>query len=194
MIIQDLELIYGFFRPEEKQWVEEHLKYLTETERINYLNFIKVDFPKTKGLPDIKTLKNTLLKVTGKKAPVYYWKVCADCKTEYSFQLSLCPACYEKGMDCRMYEVKKSELRPPITVIRFNKTFFRLKGQLSCYDCISRKQSYCSHFGQTDWECREFRDCSCSKCCIEYKKWNEKNVKQYAQIKYGKPLDKGEEL
>ena len=135
-----------------------------------------------------------LQKVTGKKARQYYWAVCMECGCEYDFDLPMCPSCYQKGLECRMKAVKTSEFKPTVKVIRYNKPYITVdKGETNCYDCKDKTEfSFCSHFGQTWWNCKDYRDCKCNSCCMRMKKANERiaEMKNEQKLSYATPLKK----
>ncbi len=190
MILNDLEMFYGFFNDDVKKWISEKLKWLTESEQTNFLNYIKKDFPKKNGLPTIEVLQKTLSKVTGKAPTIYYWNQCMDCGAEYDYKLTMCPSCFENGIECRAYNVKTSTTSIPANVIRYNKTYIGDGKEKICYTCEERKMSYCKNFGNPEWTCKDYSECRCSSCCASLKKENQKIIDKNAKekITYGKPI------
>lgn len=189
MIINELEGFYGRATEDEKQWVAERIERLSEEEQQNFLHALHQNHKK--GFPSIFIMKGILAQVTGKRQTGYFWAVCLECGCEYDYGLLKCPSCYKKGLECRAVELKKSELKPPANVIRFNKPC----GENNCYDCDYTELSFCLHFGQTNWECHNLSNCVCASCCIKEKKANqniEKQRKDKIAFRYAIPIKKGE--
>lgn len=196
MYINDLEGNFGALSEDVKQWVNENLEGLEESVQLNITRALTDS--KIKHL-DISDLKRALFKVTGKKAKIFYWKVCMECGCEYAYGLPLCPDCYHKNLECRVYAVKKSEFQPPVKVIKYNKEFFPVeedKIKTLCYDCLQGKDNlnYCKNFGNEKWNCDEesFHGCKCSACCVDLKSKNKEIAKERNEIKmsFARPLDK----
>ena len=191
MLVDEIENYYKGQLPEEtKKWISENCRYFTEEE---CGNFKKVLFEQSSKLPDIQKLKNILEKITGKKARVYVWAVCLECGCEYDYSLPMCPACYDKGLDCRARSVKKSEFQPPMKVIKYNKQYLNGdKGETVCYNCVHKKQSFCPNFGNPNWNCKreDFESCVCARCCAVAKRENEKLKVEKKVISYATPLKK----
>lgn len=191
-MITQIEMVYGFMPEAEKTWIENNLKYLNASERENYLNILRQENPARKGKPTVQMLQKVLTKTTGKKPPVYFWSVCVECGCEYDYKLTMCPACYEQGFECRVYAVKTSETGIPSNVIRYNKTVPQSPdGEKICYDCEDRELSYCRNFGNPDWYCKDFQNCKCASCCVKHKKFNAEVKKcRTSKITYRIPLKK----
>ena len=191
MLVDEIENYYKGQLPEEtKKWIGENCRYFTEEESGN---FKKVLFEQSSKLPDIQKLKNILEKETGKKPRIYIWAVCLECGCEYDYGLPMCPACYDKGLDCRAKAVKKSEFQPPKKVIKYNKQYLNGdKGETVCFNCVHKKQSYCKNYGNPNWTCgrEEFESCACSRCCSLAKRFNEKLKDTKQTISYAVPLKK----
>jgi hypothetical protein len=138
-------------------------------------------------------MKNLLIRVTGKRPKQYFWAVCLECGCEYDYDLPMCPACYEKGLDCRAKAVKKSDFQPPMKVVRYNKPYMNGdKDETICFNCVHKNQSFCKNYGNPNWSCRreEFESCNCARCCAVAKRYNaelEKN-KNENKIIYAVPL------
>lgn len=190
MILNELEAIYGFFGEEQKKWISEYLEYLTEEEKSNFINLIKKEHPIKRGIPDIQVLQKVKSRVTGKPINNYYWAVCMDCKTEYDYNLPMCPSCYENGIICRVVSVKKSEFQPPAKVIRYNKAYIGDGTEKICYNCENKNESYCRHFGDSEWTCNDLAHCKCAGCCVKTKKENQKalEVMESQKKTYGKKI------
>ena len=176
---------------EEAQWISENVEGLDESQKLNFSR----ELQNYKEIT-INVLKNVLLAVTGKKAKSYYWAVCLECGCEYDYDLPMCPDCYDRGFECRAKAVKKSEFQPPAKVIRYNKHYLNGdKGEKICYFCESKKESFCKHFGQPEWNCRreEFESCECRMCCAITKKANKALEESKKEIKsgYAIPLKRG---
>lgn len=191
MFINELEGCFGKLGDSEKQWVSENLERLDDTSKMNIMH----DLREHRGVITIPVMQKVLEKVTGKKAKVYFWAVCLECGCEYDYSLPMCPNCFDKGLDCRTKAVKKSEFKPPMSVIKYNKQYMNGdKNEQTCYTCIHKKQSWCSNFGNPNWNCHreEFETCECKMCCAIAKKENrqlqESNKEQ--KISYAIPFKK----
>ena len=108
----------------------------------------------------------------------------------------MCPACYDKGLECRARAVKKSEFQPPAKVIKYNKKYLNGdKGETVCFNCVHKKQSFCKNYGNPNWTCRreEFESCECRMCCAVTKKANKALEESKKEIKsgYAIPLKRG---
>lgn len=190
-MINELESRFGTASEEQKKWVAENLGNLEEEQKEIFLR--ELNKISNGQFPDISTMKNLLVKITGKRPKEYIWAVCLECGCEYDYELPMCPACYDKGLECRARAVKKSEFQPPAKVIRYNKKYLNGdKNEYICYNCIHKKQSFCKNYGNPNWTCRreEFESCNCSRCCAVAKKYNaelEKN-KNKNKISYAVPI------
>lgn len=192
-MLEALEEIYGEFEENERKWITENLKNLGEENKQKYLQAIQETYSRRQGKPDIHKMKVILEKVTGKKATVYFWAVCLECGCEYDYGLPMCPNCYDNGLDCRARAVKKSEFQPPMKVIKYNKQYqYGDKGEITCYNCTHKKESYCKNFGNPNWECRreEYEMCECKECCGRLKRANRKVQENQTlnKISYAVPL------
>lgn len=190
-MINELESRFGTASEEQKKWAAENLGNLEEEQKEIFLR--ELNKISNGQFPDISTMKNLLVKITGKRPKEYIWAVCLECGCEYDYELPMCPACYDKGLECRARAVKKSEFQPPAKVIKYNKKYLNGdKNEYICYNCIHKKQSFCKNYGNPNWTCRreEFESCDCSRCCAVAKKYNaelEKN-KNENRISYAIPL------
>ena len=191
MFINELEGCFGKLGDSEKQWVSENLERLDDTSKMNILHELR----EHRGTISIPVMQKVLEKVTGKKARSYFWAVCLECGCEYDYSLPMCPACFDKGLDCRAKAVKKSEFKPTFKVIKYNKQYMNGdNNEQTCFTCIHKKESYCSNFGNPDWNCHreEFEMCECKMCCGIAKKANrqlqEKNAEH--KISYAVPFKK----
>ena len=189
MIINELEGFYGKATDEEKQWVAERVETQNEEIQQNFLHALHQNHKK--GFPSIFIMKGILAQVTGRRQTGFYWAVCLECGCEYDYNLPMCPSCYKNGLECRSVEIKTSELKPPAKVIRYNKQYI-LQNEKSCYDCEFTELSFCHHFGQVDWQCRNISQCKCASCCITNKRANEKIARnnERTKISYARPLKK----
>lgn len=189
MFINELEGCFGKLGDSEKQWVTENLERLDESSKMNIMHELR----EHRGIITIPVMQKVLEKVTGKKARVYFWAVCLECGCEYDYGLPMCPACFDKGLDCRTKAVKKSEFKPPMSVIKYNKQYINGdKNEQTCFTCIHKKQSYCSNFGNPNWDCHreEFETCECKMCCAVAKKANRQLQESNAEhkISYAVPF------
>lgn len=190
MIINELEGFYGKATDEEKQWVAERVETQDEEIQQNFMH--ELHQTHKKGFPTIYIMKEILSKVTGKKQTGYFWAVCLECGCEYDYRLAMCPACFKKGLECRSVGIKTSELKPPARVVRYNKPYTWFQNERICFECEYTELSFCQHFGQTKWECRNINQCKCASCCINTKRANEKieKLKEKTKISYARPLKK----
>lgn len=193
MVIDELEGFYGKSTEDEKQWVSVNLEKLEEDLQSKFLKELRRIHKD--GFPDITIMKNLLVRITGKQPKVYIWAVCMECGCEYDYELPMCPACYERGLDCRAKAVRKSEFQPPMKVVRYNKPYQHGdRGEVVCYDC-EQKSTYCRNYGISNRTCKreEFESCPCARCCAIAKRYNaelEKNWKGN-KISYAVPLKRG---
>ena len=192
-MINELESRFGTASEEQKKWVAENLGNLEEEQKEIFLR--ELNKSNNGKFPDIALMKSLMVRITGKRPKEYIWAVCLECGCEYDYELPMCPACYDKGLECRARAVKKSEFQPPAKVIRYNKKYLNGdKNEYICYNCIHKKQSFCKNYGNPNWNCRreEFESCNCARCCAVAKRYNaelEKN-KNENRISYAIPLKK----
>lgn len=171
MYINELEGYFGAFPEEVKGWVQSNLEKLDDNLKMNYFTALK-DNCKKGIVPELNTMIRVFEKITEKKSKIFYWKICQFCKTEYAFGLPMCPKCFEEGFECSTMSVRTSNLPPPASVVKYNKEYIG-EGR-NCYKCQERELSYCSHFGNTKWQCKDYQICKCAACCVKEKKENEK--------------------
>lgn len=188
MFIDELKNFHLKIGEVEEQWINENVEKLDENQKLNFSR----ELQNYKEIT-ILALKKVYQEITGKKANEHIWAVCLECGCEYDYGLPMCPACYDKGFDCRARAVKKSEFQPPMKVIKYNKQYQNGdKGETVCYNCVHKSGSFCKNFGNPNWSCRreEFESCNCARCCAVAKKYNaelEKN-KNENKIIYAVPL------
>lgn len=190
MFVDEVEGKHGKLGDLERQWISENLEKLADNEKLNILRELE-----NYKVITLKVIKEVYTAVTGKKCNGYYWAVCLECGCEYDYSLPMCPACYDKKLECRVKAIKTSEFQPPMKVVRYNKTFLKYENEHSCFNCENRKESYCPHFGNPYYNCNseELHSCGCNVCCSALKsaqrkvdEWREKGNKQ----NYAKPLSK----
>lgn len=190
MFVDEVEGKHGKLGDLERQWISENLEKLADNEKLNILRELE-----NYKVITLKVIKEVYTAVTGKKCNGYYWSVCLECGCEYDYSLPMCPACYEKKLECRARAIKTSEFQPPMKVVRYNKTFLKYENEHSCFNCENRKESYCPHFGNPYYNCNseELHSCGCNACCSALKsaqrkvdEWRKKGNKQ----NYAKPLSK----
>lgn len=193
MIINELEGFYGKATEEEKKWVAENLEKIDPEVQTRFLTELhKIH---NEGFPSVLVMKNLLVKITGMKPKLYIWAVCLECGCEYDYGLPMCPACFDKGLDCRTRAVKKSDFQPTFKVIKYNKQYMNGdRGEIVCYKCVHKKDSFCKNYGNPNWNCKreEFESCNCARCCAMSKRVNaelEKNRKEN-RVSYAVPLKK----
>jgi len=190
MFVDEVEGKHGKLGDLERQWISENLEKLADNEKLNILRELE-----NYKVITLKVIKEVYTAITGKKCNGYYWAVCLECGCEYDYDLPMCPACYEKKLECRARAIKTSEFQPPMKVVRYNKTFLKYENEHSCFNCENRKESYCPHFGNPYYNCNseELHSCGCNACCSTLKsaqrkvdEWRKKGNKQ----NYAKPLSK----
>lgn len=177
---------------EEKRWVLQNLSELTSEECDKYIDVLGREYKRNKGSPDIASMTKALQAVRNVQKK-FFWAVCIECGCEYDYRLAMCPKCYERGFKCVDKEVKVSSFKPPMSVVRYNKTFLKFvndKGQkeMSCYNCEGRELSYCPNFGNPDWNCHEYRECKCKACCSMERRANAKLKESKGARSYAIPL------
>lgn len=193
-MINELESRFGTATDEQKKWVAENLGNLEEEQKEIFLR--ELNKASNGKFPDIPLMKNLMIRITGKRPKEYIWAVCLECGCEYDYGLPMCPACYDKGLDCRARAVKKSEFQPPMKVVKYNKQYLNGdKGETVCFNCVHKKQSFCKNYGNPNWTCRreEYESCNCARCCAVAKKINAELEKSRAdnKISYAMPLKRG---
>ena len=191
MFIDEIKHVYKI-GTEEEQWLSENIESLDESQKLNFLR----ELQNYKAIT-ITVLKKVYQDVTGKSARVYFWAVCMECGCEYDYGLPICPDCYDRGFECRVVAIKKSEFQPTFKVINYNKQYLTGdKDEKLCYNCENKKESYCRKYGNPNWQCKreEFEICKCKLCCGVSKRANKiledsRKVKNYS---YAIPLKKVE--
>ena len=191
-MLEELKRIYGELSSEVADWIDDNLKYLSDSEKTNYLKILKDVTDKSDCTPDIDTLSKVLAKTTGKQPKVYYWAVCMECKKEYDYDLPICPHCFKKGLECRMKAIKTSNMKPNTAVVKYNKNYLGDGRERICYGCEHNELSFCKHFGDDTWTCHknEYEACECKVCCATAKKENRirSGSVDNAKFSYAKPL------
>ena len=191
MFVDEIENQHGKLGDLEKQWISENLEKLADDVKLNFSRELQ-----NYKVITVNVLKNVYTAVTGKKCKGYYWAVCLECGCEYDYELPMCPACYEKGLDCRAKAVKKSDFQPPMKLVRYNKSYMNGdKGETVCFNCVHKNQSFCQNYGNPNWNCKreEFESCPCARCCAVAKKYNEELEKNRSgnKMSYAMPLKRG---
>lgn len=191
MFIDDVKEYYGQISEESQQIIKDVIDKYSKSE----IESLKNDFFKKFPLGQFPTPDklSAFFDEHKPKAKTYYWAVCLECGCEYDYALPMCPECYDKGFDCRAKAVKKSEFKPTFKVIKYNKQYLNgAKGEPTCYTCVHKKESYCSHFGDSDWQCHreEYEMCECKLCCGKVKAENRKLLESMKdkKVSYAVPL------
>lgn len=175
MFIDDVKEYYGQIGEEATQIINDVITKYSKSEIEGLKSEFFKKFPAGQ-FPDTEKL-NLFFDEHKPKAKTYYWAVCLECGCEYDYALPMCPECYDKGFDCRTKAVKKSEFKPTFKVIKYNKQYMNgAKGEPTCYTCLQKKESYCAHFGNAEWQCHkeEYEMCECKLCCAKAKSENRK--------------------
>ena len=192
-MVQRIESYYGKeLGAEEARWVEQNLDGLTAEDCDKFIDVLGNVHRKGRGCPDIASMSKARLTIKDSKK-TYFWAICCECGCEYDYRLMLCPKCYEKGYKCTDKEIKVSDCRPPMKVIRYNKTFVNYKNaqgqkEMSCYRCEARELSFCPNFGNPDWNCMEYRNCKCNVCCAMERRANSRMKENKGEKHYAIPL------
>ncbi len=178
-LIKLLSNYYGGFDSESAEFIKKNFYISSSDELDRVLSWIYEHQAKNFGFPDIKTLSECKKAVpTRREKKTFVAAKCDLCGTVYSYRMLYCPTCYDKGYYVEQFHVIKSE--NPIDAIKFNwpcpkpdKASADLSSFGDCYACDIRYESYCSHFGDENWDCREFRNCKCNTCCMKAKRFNQ---------------------
>ena len=184
MIAEKIKGYYGEILQPVEEYVRSSTAYLTDEQKASVFQWLAENHPRKKGTPDIATIKKAIVSCTGSTPRTYVWKVC-ECGCEYDYRLQYCPLCVAKALQNQerkeafktvmreqSYRVKKADVRPE-HIVRYNKQYIGDGSEIVCYCCV-HKQAYCKHYGQTEWECHEYRDCPCASCCMAERKLTEK--------------------
>lgn len=187
---------YGSLGLEEKNYILQKSGELSEIEKQKYCKSLFNDCPARTGIPTVATLEEVYRQIKGQTENIYYWAVCKECGGEYDYKLLICPYCYNKGLECRARDVVMSRDKPHAKVVRFNKGFYKLTNEKTCYECGDNFLSYCEHFGIPFYDCKDFSECKCNACCSLHKKKNLEVIADRSNSKdgfsYAIPLKKGE--
>ena len=191
--VERLEKFYGDIPEMEKAWIEDNIESLTDEQKGKFFKALTTAHEFKNGYPEISVMATVFKNVMNKAPKTYAWSICKECGCEYDYRLPCCPACYEKGLDCRAKAVKKSDFQPPMKVVRYNKPYMNAdKGETICFNCVHKNQSFCKNYGNPNCTCRreEFESCNCARCCAVAKRYNaelEKN-KNKNKISYAVPI------
>lgn len=185
MLIERLEKYYGLADDEETRFILDKLDGYSEADEQRLYEYIISNKNRRYGFPDVSFLSKVFSEIkpeSQKKNKKYYWCVCDNCGSAYSYRLSLtgCPVCWNKGFECRSYKMVVSENKPPMKVIRYNKST-RIGNEKSCYDCEHNSLSFCGNFGNENYDCNKLGQCKCASCCIKAKRANESIAKESAR-------------
>lgn len=174
MIIDCVRSYYGDITQDASDYLQNNVESLDDEKQSDFFSWLKENHKKNKGSPTVTTLSKAYFAVTGNKTRRYFWCVCKECGEEYGYGMPLCPVCYNNGKQSNSYAVRVSDMKPPFKVVRYNKRYIGDGSEQTCYTCANRDMSYCSHFGQPDWQCNdsEWRQCKCASCCLKEKKSN----------------------
>ena len=188
MIVNEILGYYKELGENEKRWLLENVDKMPDDEQMNFMTALKDLHKSRDGAPEISEMTKALQKVTGKRAKLHVWNVCLECGCEFAFGLPLCPACYEKQLECRSFAVRKSDFPPPMKVIRYNKEYLGDGSEQNCYACEHKEMSFCQNFGNVKWQCKDFRNCNCAGCCVKAKNANKALQEKKVTFTYAKPF------
>ena len=195
-VAERLEKFYGKIPENEKAWINDNIESLTDEQKGKFYQALTTVHEFKHGYPEITVMAEVYKKVMNKAPKTYLWADCLECGCEYDYNLPMCPACYENGLDCRAKAVRKSEFQPPMKVIRYNKPYQHGdKGETVCYNCVHKNNSFCRNFGNPNWNCKreDFENCPCARCCAIAKRLNAEYEKNWKcnKISYAVPLKRG---
>ena len=177
MLFQKLCDYYGMADRETEQYITGFENKLTESQQEEAYTQIIQKRTRRYGFPDIAFLSGILQeKAKDNSGMKFYWSVCNDCRSEFSYSFHTCPVCFLQGKTSSGYKVKTSEYQPPKKVIRWNLPLLKRSTpeEKVCADCACRDEGYCLHFGDPDYQCSrsDFEYCTCKSCCAKYRKAN----------------------
>lgn len=173
MINDKVRDYFGDLPVDQEQYLNDYVNCLDEDKQESIYKYLTENNRQSKGCPDISALKKAISEICPPK--IYYWAKCAECGCEYEYELPMCPDCFKNGLECHIKSIIKSELQPPMKVIRYNKHFVTGDGkEKSCYGCENNENSQCQYFGNSNWECKHstFEACKCNACCSLHKSKN----------------------
>lgn len=175
MLLDKLREYYGFPIAEQAEYINNHVKKMSEVEQDRIADKIIESHSKRFGFPDIAVLAK-FLNGARNETHKYFWAVCNSCKTEYDYSLNYCPKCFldkRPKAEWKGYGIKTSETAPGRNVIRYNLPVLQ-EGESWCVNCKSKEMSYCPWFGEPDHNCSssDYEYCECKKCCAVHKKKN----------------------
>lgn len=166
---------YGAPDREQEQFVSEREKYLPEQSKNAIYQQLIETRSKRYGFPDVAALSKVFQMFTPEKETrkQYYWCICDECHTEFSYSFLQCPTCFIQGKNRKGYKLKVSDNPPPPNVVRYNITTLSSANDV-CINCPVKSGSYCEHFGKEYYFCdkQDFDECQCKKCCLTHKKRN----------------------
>ena len=169
MLLEKLTEYYGLPGEAEASFISAHLEGYTEEDEQKLLDEVFASRSKRFGFPDVAFLTKLFAKVppaSKASGKVFWWRVCGNCKAEYSGDLMFCPRCWRNGYECREDSVRKGYSIPD-TVIRFNKKYVTSTPQdMSCYECTHGGSQFCPYFGRASYDCHKRSSCPCNTCCM----------------------------
>ncbi len=175
MLLTRLRDYYGKIDFDIEVFIRNRSRDLTEETEDKVFQSIVENNPKENGIPNKVTLEDFLPSTHQKQPRIFYWSVCSECGCEFDYKFNFCPACFAKGKKVSRYTVRKSDVNPGESIVRYNLTHLpNEEGEKVCLQCSDRENSYCSWFGNSDHFCNneEREYCPCKACCARYKKLN----------------------
>lgn len=162
---------YGELTDEEAEYIDKHSLGYTEKDLQRLFECItEMKQERSDGI-DFETIQKGFKfvqpSVSDKK---FCYAVCDKCGTKYWYTMIYCPTCWKQGKQISTRSIKVTDEEPK-DVIRFsNESVSPINEHYgSCYDCKEEIKSYCRHFGNPDWFCKDFRECTCRGCCAAIK-------------------------
>lgn len=183
-VITELTKYYETFDKDSAEYIRQYF-VIDSIELKDYLiRTCKETHPKKFGFPDISVLCKIY-----KNAPVpsssntFSACECKECKTLYAIDMMYCPVCWTNGKKVTEHFVRMSDVS--LRIINYNKKCANRKieeqyakdynkpVETLCYDCDERENSFCSHFGETKYNCANKDECTCYRCCAIARRWQE---------------------
>ncbi len=143
--------------------------------------------PKHYGFPDVAAIskaewsdavRNSVSEETNRRT---FWAVCDECKSYYDYFMMYCPVCFKNGKKVMHRSVKVSEtgiLPEKLIKYNFSSPAIEFVTGKNCYSCPETENSFCVHFGKSNWQCpqRDWEVCNCRQCCVAVKKSEQRNA------------------
>lgn len=177
MLKEKLTEYYGEPSKVQSDYISRKYLGYTQEDGEKLYDYIVDNCPLNFGFPDISKLSEAFKKIPPSNMPKkFVCNVCSKCHTKYHYTMMYCPTCWSKGERVAEHGVMITDEELP-DVIRYNMEHISDIEPLhikNCYDCKLESKNRCKHFGLPFWQCREFHDCECARCCVAIKRAREK--------------------